>query len=213
MNKQSTPTTMTCLRWSAFFLVLLFLVIQVMPCALGQRSGRHISKRTSNVRAPSELDGGTWTFTGNLNTGRYFHTATLLPNGMVLVAGGFSTGGASASAELYDPASGAWTGTGSLNTARYLHTATLLPNGMVLVAGGGCSSIRPSASAELYDPASGTWTATGNLNIARTNHTAALLPNGMVLVAGGFDDNGNISASAELYDPASGTWTTTGSLD
>jgi hypothetical protein len=93
---------------------------------------------------------------------------------MMLVAGGFSTGGASTSAELYDPASGSWTATGSLNTARYLHTATLLPNGMVLVAGGRGSSIRPSASAELYDPASGTWTATGNLNIARTNHTGDL---------------------------------------
>src|SRR5947199_2792270 len=97
---------------------------------------------------------GTWTATGSLSSADFFHTATLLPNGMMLVAGGFSTGGASASAELYDPASGSWTATGSLNTARYLHTATLLPNGMVLVAGGRGSSIRPSASAELDDPTS-----------------------------------------------------------
>ena len=76
---------------------------------------------------------GHWTTTGSLATARELHTATLLPNGMVLVAGG--EGGGS-SAELYDPASGSWTGTGSLVTARLFHTATLLPDGKVLVAGG-----------------------------------------------------------------------------
>src|SRR6266550_2109735 len=219
MNKQTTTTIMTHLRWGAFFLVLLFLGFQVIPRAIGQRDA---SKRSSDVeipllkQQPPPLEPAvcsSWAATGSLNTGRYFHTATLLPNGMMLVAGGFSTGGASTSAELYDPASGSWTATGSLNTARYLHTATLLPNGMVLVAGGRGSSIRPSASAELYDPASGTWTTTGSLNTGRQDHTATLLPNGIVLVAGGLDSNGNISASAELYDPASGTWTTTGSLN
>ena len=91
---------------------------------------------------------------------------------MVLIAGGFdSTFNASASAELYDPASGTWTATGNLNNARVYHTATLLPNGMVLVAGGHDGpSFTPSdilSSAELYDPASGTWTVTGSLNAVR----------------------------------------------
>src|SRR5439155_10886845 len=76
---------------------------------------------------------GTWTATGNLNTARFLHTATLLPNGKVLVAGGAASSGIpSASAELYDPASGTWTATGNLNTAQMQHTATLLPNGKVL---------------------------------------------------------------------------------
>ena len=79
---------------------------------------------------------GTWTATGSLATARDHHTATLLPNGKVLVAGGFNNSEHLASAELYDPASGTWTATGSLATARYGHTATLLPNGKVLVAGG-----------------------------------------------------------------------------
>ena len=85
---------------------------------------------------PCAGQSGTWTATGSLATARFRHTATLLPNGKVLVAGGYDIGSYLASAELYDPASGTWTATGSLATARYAHTATLLPNGKVLVAGG-----------------------------------------------------------------------------
>ena len=143
---------------------------------------------------------GTWTATGSLNTGREHHTATLLPNGQVLVAGGFnSTSGDLASAELFNPASGTWTATGSLNTGRDLHTATLLPDGQVLVAGGANSnSGLPLTSAELFNPANGTWTVTGSLNTARDYHTAALLPNGQVLVAGGFNFTSGDLTSAEL---------------
>src|SRR5207248_1020132 len=159
---------------------------------------------------------GTWNLTGSLNTGRRFHTATLLPKGMVVAGGGEdSNSNPSASGELYDPASETWSVTGSLNTAREQHTATLLTNGMVLVAGGEDSSFLPSASAdaELYDAASGSWTTTGSLNTVRAVHTATLLPNGKVRIAGGFDSSFNALASEELYDPASGTWTTTGSLN
>ena len=89
------------------------------------------------VVQPGAAAADVFTNTGSLNTARYQHTATLLPNGKVLVAGGLDiSNNALASAELYDPASGTWTATGNLNTARYLHTATLLPNGKVLVAGG-----------------------------------------------------------------------------
>src|SRR2546422_45945 len=88
---------------------------------------------------------GTWSATGSLVTGRYVATATLLPSGKVLVAGGFN-GGYLASAELYDPVAGTWSATGSLATGRYIHTATLLTNGKVLVAGG--YNAGPLASAE-----------------------------------------------------------------
>jgi hypothetical protein len=80
--------------------------------------------------------------TGSLANARSGHTATLLPNGKVLAAGGFGL----ASAELYDPASGTWTVTGKLINRRFSHTATLLPNGKVLVAFG-----YSEPSAELYD--------------------------------------------------------------
>ena len=124
--------------------------------------------------------------TGSMATARAFHTATLLPDGKVLVAGSndFS------SIELYDPASGTWATTGSMIDGRAGHTATLLATGKVLVACGVNSSFGLLATAELYDPMTGTWSATGSLATARDVHTATLLADGKVLVAGGFGDNG-----------------------
>jgi Putative Ig domain/Galactose oxidase, central domain/Kelch motif len=159
---------------------------------------------------PCMAGSGVFSNTGSLVTAREAPTATLLPNGKVLVAGGYNnTNDNLASAELYDPATGSWTATGSLAIARSSHTATLLPNGKVLVAGG-VNTNGYLASAELYDPATGSWAPTGSLGIARGDHTATLLPNGKVLVASG--SNFGDLVGAELYDPASGIWTATGGL-
>jgi N-acetylneuraminic acid mutarotase len=155
-----------------------------------------------------------WVATGNLNVARTFHTATLLPDGRVLVAGGYGLSPLD-SAELYDPVSGKWSVTGNLVKPRVVHTATLLPNGKVLVVGGDTSPLPPDFgrgnTAELYDPATGTWTLTGSMGTARTSHTATLLQDGRVLVAGGF--NTDYVKTAELYDPATETWTPTGDLN
>jgi hypothetical protein len=157
--------------------------------------------------------------TGSLNTAREFHTATLLNNGVVLIAGGTGSKGILASAELYSPAAGTFTLIGSLNAARYGHTATLLNNGMVLIAGGygaiGSNSYGSLASAELYNPATGRFIpCNGSLNTPRNGHTATLLDNGMVLIAGGYNDASGDLASAELYNPATGTFSPiTGSLN
>jgi RHS repeat-associated protein len=161
---------------------------------------------------------GTFTATGNLNTGRIFNTATLLTNGQVLIAGGSdSNWNQIGSAELYNPASGAFTFTGSLNTARTAQSATLLNNGEVLIAGGWNSNgdyiTSDAGNGELYEPTSGTFVSTGNLNTARDSHTATLLNDGTVLIAGGFDSNSNTLSSAEIYDPVAGTFTLTGSLN
>jgi len=144
---------------------------------------------------------GRWTSTGSLRTARRNHTATLLPDGTVLVAGGFNSDGWLRSAELYDPTRGRWSRVAPMTTAREGASATLLGTGRVLVAGGG----NPSAtrSAELYDPSSGRWSATGSMTDYHGG-AAALLQDGRVLVAGG--------GTGDVYSPATGTWTPTGPM-
>jgi N-acetylneuraminic acid mutarotase len=143
---------------------------------------------------------GRWTSTGSLRTPRRNHTATLLADGTVLVAGGFNSDGWLRSAELYDPARGRWSRAAPMTTAREGASAVLLGNGRVLVAGGG----NPSAlqSAELYDPVSSRWSRTGSMN--GYGGTAALLQDGRVLVA--------CCDAADVYSPATGTWTATGPM-
>jgi N-acetylneuraminic acid mutarotase len=164
-----------------------------------------------------QAEAGYFANTGLINSARTLHTATLLTNGNVLVAGGLVSGfSADRSAELYNPATGIWAYTGSMTNARYWHTATLLPSGKVLVTGGSDTAGNPLSSCELYDPTAGTWTNTGSLNTARSYHTATLLLNGKVLVAGSVMYSGGPEfplASCELYDPVTGTWTNTGSLN
>jgi uncharacterized repeat protein (TIGR03803 family) len=156
---------------------------------------------------------GSFVPTNALSVARESHTATLLSNGKVLVAGGFNYPGSlvlPSSTEVYDPSVGNWVQTGSLNDGRTYHTATLLQNGQVLAAGGQDSQ-GVTNTAELYDPSTGTWTATGSLGSVRQYHTATLLANGKVLVTGGEDNTGPIK-SAELYDPVLGTWSATGDM-
>jgi Galactose oxidase, central domain len=156
---------------------------------------------------------GAWTLTGNMHDARSQHTATLLLDGRVLVAGGGTANGISLhSAELYDPNTGEWSPTGNLHGGRQHHTATLLSDGRVLVAGGFTYDFPQSVlkSAELYDPATSAWSQTGDMGVTRYGHTATLLPNGKVLVVGG---GGSARYHrAELYDPDTGTWSFTGPL-
>jgi hypothetical protein len=159
-------------------------------------------------RPASAAASGTWSAIASLNTARFDDTATLLPNGTVLVAGGVDDNVTLAESELYNPTRGTSTATGSMNVARAGQSATLLPDGKVLAAGGAST---PS-SAELYNPATGTWAATGNLHTNRGGQSATLLPDGHVLMAGGTTSSGSPVASAELYNPATGTRTATGSM-
>jgi N-acetylneuraminic acid mutarotase len=143
----------------------------------------------------------------NLGTRRIGHSATLLPDGRILVAGGYGVG--AASAELYDPATNSWSPAANLLTPRGYHSATLLDNGKVLVAGGGNDNISGyyTASAELYDPGSNTWSPAGSMAVTHGTHPATLLPNGKVLVMGG---QGGGFAIAEIYDPVANTWSPAG---
>jgi hypothetical protein len=160
---------------------------------------------------------GTWEATGSMIDARSFHTATPLPNGRVLVAGGVFAAAPDApsiglsSAELYDPATRTWTETKPMHVRRLNHAATLLPSGVVLVSGGRQGPLNelasPLPSAELYDPAIGAWTTTGQMHVGRAWHAATALDDSTVLVTGGAIHKGpEALASTERYDPASGQW-------
>jgi hypothetical protein len=146
---------------------------------------------------------GTWAATGNMTTPRIYHSATLLPDGRVLVAGGQwgVKDRTLNSAELYDPSTGAWKATGRMLVPGG-GAATLLRNGKVLVAGGYDPAIGALSAAELYDPASGTWATTGSMVTTIGTYGATLLPDGRVLVVG----DGRDGPSLEIYDPQSGSW-------
>jgi N-acetylneuraminic acid mutarotase len=156
--------------------------------------------RSAEIYSPTRR---AWSYTGNMENYRYLHTATLLSNGKVLVAGGLCNGNYIRTAEIYDPATGTWRSVASMNTPRQSHQATLLPNGKVIVTGGLSSSSTCTSSAELYDPISDSWSYTGEMVYGACGHTAALLANGNVLV---------VRAYSEIYDYKLGKWSTAGTL-
>ncbi len=159
--------------------------------------------------------GHKWTSTGSLRQPRNSgNSATRLPDGRVLLAGGHSNDSVISGAELYDPATGKWTDAGSLSVGRD-PMATLLADGRVLVTGGINWYINEGKVydvAELYDPTTGEWTATGSLLTPRNQHRVALLDDGRVLAVAGYAERGVPMASAELYDPTTGRWQATEAL-
>ena len=148
---------------------------------------------------------------GGMRAKRAAHTATLLNNGMVLIAGGLvGEENGSKSTELFDPATNTFTPAENMKIARAGHTATLLPNGQVLIAGGYNGDYLDSA--ELYDPATGKITPAGKMITARSGQVATLLKNGKVLLIGGVGTGWTFLADAELYNPATNTFSPTGNL-
>jgi hypothetical protein len=147
-----------------------------------------------------------------LRTARAAHTATTLPSGRVLVAGGMADGGGSvASVELFDPARNTVQEVASLAERRVGHTATLLADGRVLIAGGYNGEYL--ASLEVFDPSAKRFRPAGSLLEGRSGQTATLLPDGRVLFVGGVGRGWTFLRSAELYDPETGRSESVGSLN
>lgn len=170
----------------------------------------------------------TWTATGNMGTTVYLQTATLLPSGNVLIAGGNDNGygdeGAVNTAEIYTPSAGSFASTGSMGDARFGHTATLLasgPNaGDVLIVGGENYADTELQEAELYNYQNGSGSfsvSSAQPNYPRSMHTATQLQDGTILVAGGYTGcvgcgQSNL-APAEIYNPVQPAFSKVGSLN
>ena len=187
---------------SRFILITLTVVgVAVAPAAF----------RGSSVSSPRI---GTVTSASPMLEPRSGHTATLLPDGKILITGGMRRNqDFYRSAELYNPATGKFQSTGEMNERRVGQAAVLLRSGKVLIVGGwvgpGCTD-----SAELYDPATGRFKAIGKMVTRRAHPSATLLPDGNVLVAGGSDHDGRDAslASAEIFDAATLSFRPTGSM-
>jgi len=156
------------------------------------------------------LGNNAWTPAAPMNVARSFSAFATLPNGSLLVAGGFAGAVANpiiSSAELYNPATNKWTMTAPMHMERAGALAATLNNGYVLVTGGLGSSGGALTSCELYNPSTKTWTMTGNMSQARYDHQIVPLNDGRVFVVGG-DFGGTENNVTETYNPSSGTWTT-----
>ena len=155
-----------------------------------------------------------WSTVGSLAYGRGGHTATLLFNGKVLVAGGaggipsstLSSLSALVQAEIFDPSTNSWSSAGSLIWGREFHTMSTMGNGNVIVSGGISVTGQTLSETEIYDVASNSWGFGPSMNFAHENHRATTLPNGDVWVVGG------AYGSNEVYDPIQNSWTLAGQM-
>lgn len=143
---------------------------------------------------------------------RVSHTATVLEDGRVLVAGGWAQRDATDRTELFDPTQNAFSDGPVLQHARGAHRAVVLGDGRVLLLGGESRTGASLASAELFGATAGTFTSAGEMLQPRAGHSAVRLADGRVLVTGGKQARGEVAATAEIFDPATGTFVATGAM-
>src|SRR5207249_7052248 len=153
-----------------------------------------------------QVPADTWAPTSDMAVARAGASAVLLYDGRMLVTGGQTDAGVSASAERFSPNSGAFLPTPAMLHARANHTSTLLDDGRVLVAGGVGADGQALGAAEIYDPQTNSWIAAASMYRARAGHTATALFDGRIVLAGG-DDAGAPIHTLELFDPYEGVFT------
>ena len=153
------------------------------------------------ILACSDIRCWRWQTVAPTTIARYRHTATTLPDGRVLIAGGWvNPAGQERETEIYDASSGLWSYGPATAELHLDPVAVTLEHGRVLLVG------RPSLTAEIFDPVLDNWSETGPTGVQRTGHAAARLADGSVLVAGGWELSSGYLNSAELFDPATSTW-------
>jgi hypothetical protein len=194
------------------------------PLLVGGARGQLLAQQAWSTTEVFDLATDTFSPGPSMNAPRSLHTATALPNGTWLIAGGVNQNNdPQATCEVYDPALDAFVPVASMGTPRMGHTATLLANGKVLVTGGiqamptTPTQLEPIhqtvATTELYDPVANTWTPGPSLSTPRAAHAAILRPDGKVLLAGGiswdtiiiFGWAPAVRRSTDLYDPVANT--------
>jgi hypothetical protein len=147
----------------------------------------------------------------NMTVRRSVHTATLLRDGKVLIAGGYIGGdGNISSAELFDPTNNNFVAVDNMHTARSSHSATLLPNGKVLVSGGFNGEYLDST--EIYDPLTKRFSPGPSMTSPRSGHVATAFDDGTILIAGGVGTGWTFLKSAEVYDPIANRFTAVGDM-
>lgn len=159
-----------------------------------------------HILASAELyDPGTRSFqsVAPMTTPRASHEAIVLPDGRVLVSGGWTGSRATASAEVYDPATRGWTAVGDMAEARASHNAVSLPDGRVLIVG---------ASADVFDPATGAFSPAGPMRPNGGSYLPIALADGRVLLTGGTSAGGEVVRSAQIFVPATGGFQRTGDM-
>jgi Galactose oxidase, central domain len=206
-------------------------LLSALDRRLGLRRRAAQNARARVAAAPGTNPG--WVPTADMLYAVYGHTATLLADGRVLIAGGSYGVNATQFAQIYDPNTSRWAHTGPMWNPRYFHTATLMPDGSVLVAGGYPASPvggdfggdfdypAPLTATERYDPATGRWHQVTDMNDGHAHHTATLLSDGRVVAAAGarlggfpigFRPHALASNLFEIYEPAHAKWRAVGDI-